>query len=83
MATNNDPCLGPLVMDATRIYWSSTVFGSPKPITLYSVAKASGERQALLTCSPYPGQTAPGIAIDDTNIYWPANDPETVLRVPK
>jgi hypothetical protein len=79
----NEVNCGQLATDATHIYWSSAVSGTATPMTLFSLAKAGGERQVLLSCSPYIGPPAPGVAVDDVNVYWATNNPEMILRVPK
>ena len=78
-ASSMADCEEQLAMDATRLYWAASLFGEAST-TLYSVAKTGGDPTAFLTCKSFSGS---GVAVDSTNIFWAANDPEDILRLPK
>jgi hypothetical protein len=63
-----------IALDATNVYWTSTVDGVMK------APKGGGAATALST----PGPTLPtaGIAVNATNVYWGSQFPAGVSTVP-
>jgi hypothetical protein len=79
----NDVCGGGIAVDATNVYWSGSTYDIPYPTTLYAIPKGGGSRTARLTCPAYDAAMSSVVAIDTQSIFWSANNPETVLRLPK
>jgi hypothetical protein len=78
---NAPACDTQIALDATALYWSGMGSSIPQVISLYSVPKVGGAAAALLTCAS-PGMN-PGVAVDATSVFWPANSPESILRLSK